>query len=354
MRPFPPFDPEEILHGPHDVKVSSGPTTFPTRNDMLIGSRYDAPFLGSYDQWLDYHTGNVAFREAADKVAGVYKTLGPVFRSHLINTVVKESTLLGGRFLQQDYETGDWRVMTDAESREVATEQVLAAGSGLLKALRKEMDWLMADYRFGAFRGTVMAAAAQETLWRLRKRMFLGDAAPMDAASKGSSTPASSTSFSFLKRLSVATLPESPSVTATTRSRRRLMTATPSTVDGEDFPIGSLVWCFYEPEEAWYPGTIVGVDLENDTFSIAYVDGGTVEDGVELHRLHPYHSVTEGDRILGCFSDGFEDCFPGTVLRVTPAAYVSIEYDDGDLELLVEPTRWYIPPYRYAGPIFYI
>ena len=155
MRAFPAED-ESVSK---DMAILAGPLTLPERNDVLVGSRFDARFLGAFDRWLDYHPGNKLFRATIADNADYYRDysgLPHAFRQEIV-TRLESATTLRGRFLSQDYQTGFWTVMSNAESQRYVRQSLLTAASGLLNDLNQEISYMLAEYRFGLIRGTALA-----------------------------------------------------------------------------------------------------------------------------------------------------------------------------------------------------
>ena len=103
--------------------ITMGPTTLPTHKDVVIGMRYDTAFLGMYDRWLDYHPGNALFQQVASQCAPFHQNhrhnnndeddnTMTALAQHCVQHVQHViSNTNDGRFLQQDFWMGEWRVM---------------------------------------------------------------------------------------------------------------------------------------------------------------------------------------------------------------------------------------------------
>lgn len=346
MRPFPPVDvirDEEKL-----MYVSKGPTTFPQRHDILIGTRYSAPFLGAYDRWLDYHPGNVVFRSAALERGSLYRNYlchkAIAFSGRLEQEVFEEATELDGRFLQQDYRTGDWRAMTDIEVSNTIREELLSAGSPLLSVVRKQIDWMVAEFRFGTLRTTSLARFSIRLLVSVRERLLLVNRPSVDVGVPQSIPGPKMSSFVELEH-SMWTL-QSQTLIAQEMTSREIKSLPSRMKQRGKLHIGSLVWMNYSGEQ-WYPGSIAAADENGSLFDIVF-DDGTREYNVGREGLRLMKPVTEGSRAAGCYRDQLRDCYEGTVRRVSPSGHVMIEFDDGDVEWQMPPSQYYVPPYRYG------
>jgi hypothetical protein len=355
MRPF-PVAITETDSTALDFMISNGRTTMPTRNDVLIGTRYDAQFLGSYDRWLDYHPGNVQFLQTVSQYATIWE---PDTTWNIVSTIMKKRDE-DGRFLQQDFRTGDWRIMNECDIAKTFVEYLVIAKDPALATIRKQIHWMLADNRFGPQRSTALARWAQLQLWNLKRALL-----QMPDDNCFASFPVSKDSTVSLPAIdplhkSWTTFFQRQTNTAPFHPRPNV--AWMSLDNKQDFRIGSLVWCYIHDADAWYPGTVVAVgddDDDDDLYEVSFDDSGEEyfeETGnMWIHRedMQKFHPITEGDAVEGCFMDSLNDCWPGTVDRVMPSGFISILYDDGDYQEYVPPTRYYQPPFNYEGPFFY-
>ena len=100
------------------------------------------------------------------------------------------------------------------------------------------------------------------------------------------------------------------------------------------------LYCFWRE---YYRGDIIEIsDATTPTeYTVAMETSEHIEHLREEH-LSPYTPITEGDRVRGCFVEGFQECFPGTVMRVYPDLAVAIAYDDGDFDDRRERNMYYV------------
>jgi len=356
MRPFP--SPDQEISITEQPALLQGPTTLPTRNDVLVGSRYDAEFLGSYNMWLDYHPGNVLLRDVAATHASIYvayrtKGLGQT----VLQQVAKQVQKNGGRFLGQDYTSGDWIVMDTEESLETIAGALVAASSKKLAAVLVEVNRMIAYHRFGPRRHWAISRASHIMLRHLRRAMILGDSPPgMTSVSlKAKDVTLRSDGHALFAPVMSATGSSAIPSLRVHHSEWLSSPSIPSILDAsEDFQQATLVWCAFDDfANPWFPGTVTEVDESGEWFVVAFEDG-SYDEGIHRSRLRKFMPLTEGDRVEGCFAEqGLGDCFPGTVLRVRASGYVAIAYDDGEYDPAVPPTKFYVPPYLYEGPFPY-
>jgi hypothetical protein len=143
------------------------PTTVPERMDVLIGTRLNAAHLGSMNVWLDYHPGNAHFR----------RTIGPLgpYVNVLPHTLLYESVRneVYGRFLLQDWRTGNWLVLDDDGTALFWEEELKKLSDPLLAALTDTIDQRLSFYRFDvSYRSLSLATATRSTLASLRERLL--------------------------------------------------------------------------------------------------------------------------------------------------------------------------------------
>ncbi|KAL7569918.1 hypothetical protein ACA910_008581 [Epithemia clementina (nom. ined.)] len=387
MRPFPPITRPTMEEDTLDI-VSQGPTTYPSTLDVLLGTRFDAPWLGAYEHWLDGHPGNRQFRDLVNRLAPSYETTAATtlsaFRhqgkptSSLDDSIIN-SVIVGtkGRFLQQDYRTGDWRVQTSQEARRTVQLELACASSPLLSSLRTTLDRSIALYRFGTtLRLTALARKASVFAWLLRER--LAEIPSRRRRHKAISVHTARENAPNLRvsskrwRLSMMKFPRVKTTEGLLNQRyRRLFRE----IDEVLFRVGKPVWVSYphhedhdEDDIEWYRGDIIGTPSEGR--ATVALETGDIDVFVPMHALVEYKPVQEGDVVFGCFAyqnylrrrDGddnnddeeapsiLDDCYKGQVVRVMPDGAVSIQYEDGDYEPRKPAGHYYLPPFTYELP----
>jgi hypothetical protein len=133
-------------------------TTVPERMDVLVGSRFDADYLASMNEMLDYHPGNREWKRMIHNAAG-FPNLD-IASQVMVNEVTSNTKLYNGvirRFLLQDYATGYWTVMDKGEAIKETKRALMMEKSPALKPLAYHWKQVMADARFGMLRDTAMA-----------------------------------------------------------------------------------------------------------------------------------------------------------------------------------------------------
>lgn len=337
-----PFSSEVIVRSDESVMLSPGRTTCPTREDILMGSRFDAKFLGSYDRWLDFHSGNARFRSEVVAFAQLYSVLSSDvsrgFRELVFRSMKAFSTGNEGRFLEQDFRTGDWRLMSELEINDAVHAALISESSEHTGRLVKEIDYVIAHFRFGSFRDTRLASLTRLHFWHLKRRILgLPHRIRDDTA-----TEAYLTTTAFTASARALYVPLGSRIKFIRRKEEAF------TVDRGVFQAGSLVWTYFENDfiQGWYPATVLAVEPRGK-YLVSY-DGGA-DELVEKERIHKRLPLLEGDRVMGCSQPGLEECFPGTIRRVMPNQDIAIAYDNGQLAERVSPFFYYQPPYKHLS-----
>jgi hypothetical protein len=320
-----------------DYSIPSGPMAVPERDDVLVGTRFDAKFLGGYDRWLNYHPGNDMYGEAVAYSAehyGNYAGLPEVFADKVVANIISLMTRRG-RFLYQDYRSGVWRVMSDNEVREHVRMSLISEDSRLLAILNKELAYMLADYRFGLKRGTTLARHSQAQLLQWRNGVFFSSnqrkaLVPLVAPSR----PA----FSIQSHLPEYNSRHGLCVMPSTAQNTRWLSF-PNTTDFS-LEVGDLVMSYFPDDNngngKWYRSSIVG--MKSNEFQVAFDDFADVET-LDLSRVRPIIPIEEGVAVWANYQ-GNGEWFTGTVVAAHPSRCVDILYDDGDLETCVPSWRY--------------
>lgn len=125
------------------------PTTVPRRKDVLFGTRFDSRFIGSYNNFLDYHPGNLLWHNTIESYSSLhYLNLPPSLQSQIAYRLSNSINVSGGRFLLQN-EFGQWSEMRLSDVCERTKRRMFHRNNGIIYALDQEVSFLMADARFG-------------------------------------------------------------------------------------------------------------------------------------------------------------------------------------------------------------
>jgi hypothetical protein len=331
---FPSPTDELIVKG----SVTDGPTTAPEGRDVLVGSRYDARFLRGFDGFLDFHPGNEAFSELVKARAPYFKSyvgLPGVFSEKVLDSVYS-LTMARGRFVQQDYRSGDWRVMSGDEGREHTRVALLAEGTKALGVINQEISYLLAEWRFGLKHGTRLAAESQRYLYHWKRKILF------PRKDLGGEQIVLSSSVACRRRLplqspNASNIKEKVEPKSLSNARWVHFPAQ----DPSKFDVGSVVFTQPHEESFWYRGVIVKVRHHDDTlYDVEYNDGDVFK-ALAKHQILPYTALREGSRVWVEWKTS-EEVYPATVLRVRPSREIDVLFDDGDEEFSVPYWR-YVP-----------
>ena len=182
---------------------SSGWTTLPTRNDVLLEHRIGGShYMGLFRDWISRgHRGNARFHElisstvpstaaaiattttttsdgdSAKAMATTTTTLfhlSPPVKSALVSFIFKTVTLdYHGRFLQQGA-LGDWYLIPREKAYSVIAKALARAHIPILSHLiRDVVKPMITEWRYGIYRHTVMAYKyAVPSLQMLQERLY--------------------------------------------------------------------------------------------------------------------------------------------------------------------------------------
>ena len=332
-----PFPPVRKLMEKDD---ESGPTTFPERVDVLIDTRFDSPYLGSYARWIDYHPGNAVYRRAvreASEYFGSYHELPPAFQGTLEKDVLNS---MSGRMLKQDWQTGDWMVMSEATRDRRIRHDIAAESNKVLGALDMTINVLLARNRFDVpHRESALALAAQSFLLRLRTKLFAqimgvagrrkNDVAPVDDeerdAVKGLQT---------FRSIAFA-LPQP--VTAMPKTRNARWTALPK---DDSYRIGDVV--YLEDDDGSLDKAAIWDIWNDDSGELRYnlgFENGPDALGRYGDELLPLFSMEEGSRVY-C-RRGEKTYARAVVTRINPYGLWNIRFEpDGERYDDVDPNEF--------------
>jgi hypothetical protein len=354
QRPFPRVDATAL---PHDHFVSTGSTALPTREDVLVGTRLASKTLGIYSRLLDFHPGNLAFRQEVDDMVmmggsqgtisraggwSLYNSyaegLPSIFSNWILDTLLENVETRGGRFLHQDYRTGDWRLMNTAESREYVRLTVSTGTYGVAAEVMRGIDFLMGDYRFGMFRGTALSKKSQVDLHHLTKKLFITAPQKVQRSQQQLRLPLSLFSLS----LDLAVVNATKHLPSLPQSRRWTQLPKPPL---SEIRSGTIVLTPHRGESGnVYPATVV-YDHGNEHFDILFSGEvaehrGLGQSNVPLRLLRKASHPLEGMRATVNYED-MGEWFQATIVRIRPNG-VDVVFDDGDFEVAVPPSRFQV------------
>uniref|UniRef100_A0A7S0XL92 Uncharacterized protein n=1 Tax=Pseudo-nitzschia delicatissima TaxID=44447 RepID=A0A7S0XL92_9STRA len=366
MRPFPTHP----IFRDEDPGVLGVNSTLPRRSDVLIGTRMNTKAIGAYYSWFEYHPANRIFDqfvEAYGGIGGFYHSLLPnnansqrfsKLPSGLSEKLVDSAFEMitkhhgGGRFLMQDYRSGDWLVLNEAESIEYIKKRLLIGNKNgnTMGAIQEQIDLLLDKQRFGTPRNALSMS------WN--SQLFLHD-----LSKKVVSTP-------FEREMSKIRKPKSVIKSVVTISNSIFLPQSdyrlpkwkpigPTVSNTEDddgnrgFLIGKGKAAYRAGMEIWmglknndgdtnvYRGTIIKINHDKRfkdrqcRFQIALDEDGVAHlDRVHLEQvsrkvLKPRGPITSGGRITAELEDG--EFFDGTIQLVVADGSIDVLFDDGDM-----------------------
>eukprot|EP00977_Amphora_coffeiformis_P003855 scaffold768_cov166-Amphora_coffeaeformis.AAC.13 len=343
MRPFPKVT---MSKSEELTLVSDGPTTFPANNDVLFGTRYDAKFLGMYEDYLHWHKGNKPYNRAIQANAPFYESyqrLPAEFDARLLENTIGSVEKTKGRFLQQDYRTGSWHVLSAEEIEAHVRRDLAYAAVPVKAALRTTLRRMIALGRFAFGRETILMRKGVVYLHLLEKRL----------TEKSVTVPAKEESFKVemvVGRPNLVLLPTGKPKETYVPAHRRGPYLSDEREEEEPFPVGSTVYVegYARGQEGWDRGEVMSISKNGD-FTLA-LESGFNRRGIPRTKIHKYNPTTEGDIVEGCFEEGLEDCYTGVVTSVAPDGSVSIEFEDGDFIPRHPNFLYYTPPFEYVPP----
>eukprot|EP00980_Cylindrotheca_fusiformis_P007568 scaffold1580_cov116-Cylindrotheca_fusiformis.AAC.3 len=353
MRPFPPVS--TTISASSTIwrdEVSTGPTTVPQRYDVLVGTRLASKTIGVYSRWHEFHPGNARFRKYIAEFGGSFyrsyeNGLPSIFHTNMIEAAMAINEGENGRFLQQDYRTGDWILMSESETRTYVAQRLRVGSNTLLASIKEEVEFMKGEYRFGVLRGTALSRISQSYIHEIEKLLFHQQSATLDpskssvqrlgqAASSKEFSPVSYwTPSNFVNAtFSHGKHAKGPARTAQSRYWSSFVKS--------DLPaVRPLVEVFAELEYEegvfdYVPATILQVSSDDQVEIALYGDMPYDFDGnptlwISRNQLSPRPRPISGLRVLGNFM-GQGQYFHGTIQRVLPSGRADILYDDGDFE----------------------
>lgn len=262
-------------------------TTIPDRMDYLVGSRFHADFLGSYNHALDYHPGNVHLHQLIRLLAST--TPLPL---ECVESIIWKEWQQGNappRFLLQDFATGDW-IESDTP-KAILKEMILQDQRPLLRKLNTHLLQALANARFGRQRQTAMARIFDTQFVQDWQQILLWSDS-IYASSKSSSTTnrpklswKSMNSLATLERMNKK-LSKSPSQILYKDTYERVWAASVGSDGGEG---------------RWEQAKVISKD--NDIVRVQYAKNGVTERDLSPVLVQPYRHLVEGNMVQVLLED---------------------------------------------------
>jgi hypothetical protein len=309
--PFPSY-----IEFEQDDSISDGPTTLPTYLDFLIGTRFDASYLGAYNRWLDYHPGNVVIRTQVEHCSQMPTAL----ESACIEYIHDNKQ---GKILQQDWRTGDWRIMSPLDSRRFLQISLKRAQDKSFDHLISDIAMLIAFYRFDAT-PTVLRKTSIKMLQQLQLKLFPVDDNTLHSPVFHAKPRQNLKLNSFLPKVSHIS-------TAVRVSRLRNSHRIPCR-----YKVGQFVWVDYQGEGELFKGTITSINELEQTLEVAYLDGDEEVD-VSFDLVIPEGPLIENGHVsMKTMRKGEK----ALITRVRPNGWIDVTFQNGISNQNVRPKNY--------------
>lgn len=352
--PFPDLevDPSKDLLAPSGASLIPtqllGPTTEPTRTDVLIGTRTDAAYLKMTNRFLDYHHGNKLWHSLVDAQASRYRQHGSdgpfqeQITSRILSSVREDN---GGRFLFQDPATGDWTVLSEDEAVKYTRRALLSRTDSVLRRLDRVAAYAVSYLRFDSpIRGSALARMGVNSMDSWRSALFEegGKASVPDGVPIVEEKANEKRSFArqkvYAPTMTAAKLFRPTTMDASAHlgaalSRKGLVPISPTarsptvrppkpaalTVHYDGFIEGDRVEGNFDDTGKWHTGTIrsIATDPQTDvsSYKVEYEDGD-IENISNLSLMRHYVPFISGDVVDAKHGDDDSDWVECVVTRV--------------------------------------
>ena len=313
-RPFAPVHESAVEH--------DGPTTFPERTDVLIGTRLDAEWLASFNDMFDYHPGNMRFNELVSSFAGLPSSIGIDAPRTILDLVVKRTEGVIPRFLHQSHADGYWTVMSKGDTLAAIRVALEMERDDLKKALGKTIKSILADSRFGTLRDTAMARTFTPVFAKKWEDIVF-DADDADSTKK----PPTSVRFNAPKQMKRPIFKPRRFAVALPRSGMALILTSKSrsnNLSTEAFKIGDKVLAYVE--ERWEEARIELVRDANRC--VIRTLSNFIYNNHDSSMLRDFEPFAEGDRVEAHWA-GNNKWFDAIISKVHPLGTYDVSFDDG-------------------------
>jgi hypothetical protein len=347
MRPFPLL--EEIARNESYAMIASGITTLPRRFDILVGTRLNTRSIGAYQRWLDYHPGNRIFDEYVNAYGG--ERFREIWRGESLPSTLSEKIVetgfnmlhihRSGRFLEQDYRTGDWREMNPSESKNyIQMRLFVGSRDTLLGDVKQEVDYIFDEYRHGLPRKyRSMSWYSQLYLADLSRKLFT--AWPKRIVEKKKTKKDGDKTVDNFARFQIADPPKHQSASALDKKGVREF------LNGKSYP------AFHFGEEVEYMernekfqlfgGTVIDVSKYGGGYDIAFYGDhvskvSSIKHNVNRRLIITRGPMAEGARVMAKYGNQF---YPGRINFIAADGSADIDFDDGDKEENIPMWEYY-------------
>jgi len=351
-----------------------GPTTFPQRQDVLLGTRFDAKFLASFEHFLDYHPGNQLWLEKVRHWAALptRDLQQQAVTDNLDTDLVLHN--IKSRMLKQNPATGTWHLLSNQERWQETMYAVERASNPLVDAWVKQAKYNLAKARFGPHRHTTMErkfgiAAAQEWLKRILGHVEKDESLPntcqlassycrpSDKTGRQSTSEKRFLGRRLLKDTGALTSEFVGSFMSSSIPRASSVVGHNSERMPSFFP-NEVVWVM--EEEFWYKYTVVRVEREvedshdyngkESVFWYKVRDSDGSHAWARKQQIRPFSPMKQGDRVEVDYLEDGEQYEKGFIQSIHPDGTCSILYDDGEFQEKVRLRKYVSLLVDQSGP----
>jgi hypothetical protein len=136
----------------------TGVSTYPYREDVLIETRYKTRALAMYNDFVNAHPGNRAWKSLLEFLAPLYVSYGglpKVFREQLSEYLVGAMESQQRRFLYQSSQAM-WLELSRDDALYYNDRQLKIHSNPVLANVYRELEFLTSDYKYGNLRESAM------------------------------------------------------------------------------------------------------------------------------------------------------------------------------------------------------
>jgi ectoine hydroxylase-related dioxygenase (phytanoyl-CoA dioxygenase family) len=136
-----------------------GPSTFPTKNDVLIETRYGSDHLAMYNDFVTMgHPGNYFFKQLVEKASPVYNGYIEEFKDATAAYIVDAIESNKGRFLYQGPD-GFWMWMDDEYVIDYVRDELYIASRDHVANLLQSTRFVASEHKYGKLRNTALTVS---------------------------------------------------------------------------------------------------------------------------------------------------------------------------------------------------
>lgn len=321
------------------TEYALGPSTYPTKQDVLIETRYGSEYLAIYNDFVtEGHPGNRKFRAMVKSVAGSYDGYPADFKNKTARFIVESIATKHGRFLYQGPD-GYWFLLDSSNAMEYVKKELTIASSAVLIPVMRAARFMESSFKYGIHRDSALARKhAVPFTDNLRKRLLRLGEKRNETQYPGGSAPQKA-----LRPIRTTALlpPHSP---ARVQRRDKSLHVPPVFTPphhGAWLSQGDVAECYEHGN--WYFGTLVSVTAFGD-YALRFSDG--TMGYYDQYAIRPFSAYYVGER-LECYIHTLEDFEPCTIREVSPKdTFLAALDDENDKHLY----RQFLGHFRRPGP----